>query len=147
MLKQLETITQVLDLHNYYRAQHQVGPLKLNNSLNNFAQEWANRLASTGSFNHRSNNRYGENLAMGSGHYGTMQSLVKGWYDEVRSYSFGWGGFSGSTGHFTQLVWRGSKSLGVGIATGRDGSTYLVCNYDPPGNYGGQFQNNVFRKK
>jgi len=49
------------------------------------------------------------------------------------------------TGHFTQLVWKGSKQLGVGIAFANGGKTaVVVANYYPPGNYLGQFPQNVF---
>jgi hypothetical protein len=48
------------------------------------------------------------------------------------------------TGHFTQVVWRGSTNLGVGIAFGNNGRTaVVVANYSPPGNYLGQFPANV----
>lgn len=49
-----------------------------------------------------------------------------------------------STGHFTQVVWKGSQKLGVGFAVSGDGnSVYIVAQYTPPGNYMGQFQQNV----
>ena len=45
-------------------------------------------------------------------------------------------------GHFTQVVWKDSKKLGIGIATGKIG-TVVVANYLPPGNYKGKFGENV----
>ncbi|CAF3889267.1 unnamed protein product, partial [Didymodactylos carnosus] len=57
-------------------------------------------------------------------------------------------GFSMSTGHFTQVVWRASNRLGVGAAIANNGAwkkLYVVANYAPPGNYLGQFQQNVPR--
>jgi hypothetical protein len=42
------------------------------------------------------------------------------------------------TGHFTQLVWKGSKKVGFGLAS-KDGKDYVVAEYDPPGNYLGEF--------
>ena len=50
------------------------------------------------------------------------------------------------TGHFTQVVWAGSRKLGVGVSC-RDGKVLVVANYDPPGNFGGQFLKNVFKPK
>jgi hypothetical protein len=41
-------------------------------------------------------------------------------------------------GHFTQIVWRASTTLGCGKATGKDGNDYVVCNYDPAGNIAGR---------
>ena len=51
-----------------------------------------------------------------------------------------------ATGHFTQVVWKGSQKLGVGFALTGDGKTlYVVAQYSPPGNYMGQFGSNVLR--
>ena len=52
------------------------------------------------------------------------------------------GGFSMETGHFTQLVWKGTKSVGCGKAT-CNGLDIYVCNYDPAGNWERQYKQNV----
>jgi hypothetical protein len=52
-----------------------------------------------------------------------------------------------ATGHFTQVVWKSSKSISVGVAKGRGGTTFVVVNYYPPGNYKGQFSANVPRPR
>lgn len=72
----------------------------------------------------------------------TCASLVKMWYNEKNLYDYATGGFSHQTGHFTQLVWKGTKRVGCGYKTGPSG-TYLACNYDPPGNYEGAYRKNV----
>lgn len=58
---------------------------------------------------------YGENLC-----YTTSAALtcVQGWYDEIEDYDFRRPGWSSATGHFTQLVWKSSETLGVGQAPG-----------------------------
>lgn len=48
-------------------------------------------------------------------------------------------------GHFTQIVWKNTQYLGVGIAKNAYGRTVIVATYFPPGNYKGQFINNVLR--
>lgn len=97
---------------------------------------------------HRANNSYGENLyaKYGTGNI-TVTGLepVKSWYDEVSMYNFNSHGFSSGTGHFTQVVWRGSKKLGVAKVENNKGQVFVVANYDPPGNYQGQFEQNVPR--
>jgi hypothetical protein len=66
------------------------------------------------------------------------------WYSEIKDYNFNNGGFSGSTGHFTQVVWNATKKLGAGFAFNSDHhSVYVVAQYTPPGNYEGQYQQNV----
>ena len=51
------------------------------------------------------------------------------------------------TGHFSQVVWKGSKEIGVGKALTEDGRVFVVCNYNPAGNVMGQFADNVFPAK
>lgn len=69
---------------------------------------------------------------------------VQSWYNENEHYNYDQGGFSLETGHFTQLVWQGSRKLGVGIAFNHDHKqVFVVAQYTPPGNYEGEYQNNV----
>jgi hypothetical protein len=133
-------------------------------------------------------------------------AAIVNWYNEVSLYNFAQPGFSGETGHFTQVcvcvslcsctrlmrvvrqrlvhvmcrlpaargrarqacpmltpcarvclhacctqvVWKGSASLGCAVTrcTPLQGlpwasGTYVVCRYNPPGNYLGQFGQNV----
>lgn len=46
-------------------------------------------------------------------------------------------------GHFSQVVWRDSKELGVAVAKNRNGHIFVVANYSPPGNFIGSFAENV----
>ena len=41
-----------------------------------------------------------------------------------------------AAGHFTQVVWKSSRELGVGVAS-NGGRVLVVANYDPPGKRGG----------
>lgn len=66
------------------------------------------------------------------------------WYDEVQKYDYNKPGFSAETGHFTQVVWKNSNKLGFGYAN-VNGYTASVALYSPPGNYQGQFPQNVLR--
>lgn len=55
-------INAALQLHNQYRAGCGASALTLNSTLTQYAQGWAQYLASTDSFSH-SGGQYGENLA------------------------------------------------------------------------------------
>jgi len=67
------------------------------------------------------------------------------WYNGNIYYNFDQGGFSMETGPFTQLVWKASKLLGVGIAFTNDGhAAYIVAQYTPAGNFDKLYQRNVF---
>jgi len=51
-------------------------------------------------------------------------------------------------GHFTQVVWKDSRELGVGRAFSDDEQrVFVVCNYFPAGNIIGRFAQNVFPAK
>ena len=54
---------------------------------------------------------YGENLAQG---YSDISRSIDAWGNERRDYDFSRGDFSESTGHFTQLVWKASSTVGCG---------------------------------
>ncbi len=110
--------------------------------MTEFATQHAKVMASTGSFSHTSGNilhskNYGENIFMSSPPR-SCSDAVQAWYDEIKSYDFNNPGFSSSTGHFTQVVWKSSERLGCGHANG-----YISCNYSPAGNMQGDFENNV----
>lgn len=132
----------ILEAHNRLRALHCAPPLEWSDSIASVAQSWADQLNSEGCKFYHSKNGYGENLAMGTSSAYGMNSLVDMWYSEKSSYSYRSPGFSMSTGHFTQVVWKGSSQIGCGV-TNCNGNTVLVCNYSPPGNYEGQFKENV----
>ena len=128
----------VLDAHNAYRAKHCVPPLTWSVQLASSAQQWANRC----DFNHDDHSPHGENLFWGTSGAYSPQAAVAAWYEEIADYNFSRPDFSEQAGHFTQVVWRGSKQLGCGMATCR-GNHFWVCRYSPPGNVTGQFQRNV----
>lgn len=134
----------VLNQHNAMRRKHNVPPLTLDNTLNSVAQNWANRLAAENRLYHNPSTNYGENVFQGGQSNTSPQSVCEAFYSEIKDYRFGSGPRPGAvTGHFTQLVWKSSRKLGVGKATSRSGNVYVVCNYDPPGNYANQYNANV----
>ncbi|XP_076665297.1 uncharacterized protein LOC143367403 isoform X1 [Andrena cerasifolii] len=142
-----EFVNVCLETHNFYRARHGVPPLRLSKQLCKTSQDWANILATRGRLEHRANIDYGENLyCMWSSN---PKSIVSGdepvneWYAEEAQHQYGKEPTTLKTGHFTQVVWKDSTELGVGMARNRNGEVYVVCNYNPAGNFLGSFTENV----
>lgn len=71
------------------------------------------------------------------------KDAVDAWYGEIDKHVFGQEPKTTGTGHFTQVVWKTCKELGVGVKKNDKGQTFVVCNYDPPGNYVGNYAANV----
>ena len=141
----------LLSTHNYYRSRHQVGDLKWNNEIQEIAQAYSEKIAPGHSLIHSTSTykgeSLGENLYMSYGGINGEQAS-NSWYNEVNNYDFSSHSSAEGkvTGHFTQLVWKGSKEIGCGSAC--DG-TYCVCccNYYPAGNFIGRYDSNVYPLK
>ncbi len=100
----------MLDAHNFYRGEHGVGELKWNTTSATFAASWAKAC----NFEH-SGEPTGENLAAG---YANATASVDAWGLERISYNFKKPtGFSEKTGHFTQLVWSNTTTVGCGVTS------------------------------
>jgi hypothetical protein len=68
------------------------------------------------------------------------------WYSEIKDYDFNNPAITSATGHFTQLVWKGSEKLGIGFAFTPDQHTlYVVAQYTPQGNILTQEADNILR--
>ncbi|SJX61284.1 related to PRY1-strong similarity to the plant PR-1 class of pathogen related proteins [Sporisorium reilianum f. sp. reilianum] len=146
----LSTFAQtMIDMHNADRAKHSAAALTWDTTLATAAAQWAANCK----FAHTPNNPYGQNIAAGTGtSFGAKESCTL-WYDEVSQYDYNNPGYSAATGHFTQMVWVGTKKLGCAIQqctaqqlgfSGFSGNAeFVVCNYDPYGNVQGQFKANV----
>jgi uncharacterized protein YkwD len=133
---------QFVDAHNRARAKHCAAPLTWSPRLASIAQKWADTLrARHCSFEH-SGGTTGENLAAGTIGALDPTSTVDYWYSEIKDYKFPNGGFSETTGHFTQVVWKGTTSVGCGHSQ-CNGNDIWVCEYDPAGNWEGQYRENV----
>lgn len=63
-------------------------------------------------------------------------------YEEIKLHTFGVEPKNLNSGHFTQVVWKESKELGVAFAK-NGGKVIVVANYSPPGNFIGHFAENV----
>ncbi|HOC24949.1 MAG TPA: CAP family protein [bacterium] len=134
----------LLTLHNRARAAAGTRPLKWSEELARYAQEWADHLAASATFDHRPESGrwkqlYGENLYMGTAAYYGLERAVDAWVEEKSRYNGGPISEANvaAAGHYTQVVWKNTRAMGCGKAL-RDGQLIVVCNYDPAGNVEGE---------
>lgn len=137
----------MLAAHNFVRACATPTPvpalpaLTWNTAAELIAQNWANNCL----FAHNTNRgNYGENIYAGtgapspSGIIGLFASESANYHLATNSCDVGQ-----VCGHYTQLVWRNTTSVGCAQATCHGGQFsgtwyFVVCDYAPPGNYVGQ---------
>ena len=135
--------------------------MELTDKLNDFAQKYAENLAFRNVMEHSTHDARdkiygdysGENLYY---FYTSSRNLtvtgadaVDSWYDEIKDYDFskGCSKNGGVVGHFTQLIWKESTQLGLGVARNSNNNVYVVGNYHPGGNYINMELSNVFPAK
>lgn len=92
--------------------------------------------------------KFGENLFSYTGPTKSCEAMVRAWYNEIKDYNFDDPTFSSETGHFTQVVWKSTTHVGCAHSKGVGTRwVYMACEYDPPGNYDGEYERNVPRKQ
>ena len=143
-----------LKLHNEARADVGSPALVWSVKLEKEALSYAKVLARTNNFIH-SNSRNGENLTT-SLEWEENQGLRKyiysqtplydaslGWYEEISDYKYSkvreFRISFKKIGHYTQMVWSGTRQVGISSAVSKDGNVYVVARYYPAGNIIGQF--------
>ena len=133
--------------HNNIRAHVSPAPatpmpaLAWSGTIASAAQNWANNCM----FMHGgTNGMYGQNIFASSGS-STAIDVVADWASEGADYDYDSNSCSGFTcGHYTQVVWAATTSLGCGVQNCTKNSPFgsgawqlWVCDYDPPGNFNG----------
>ena len=139
--------------HNVIRVTHNSPPVKLNPYLCDIAQSYADKISSS-DFIVPSGNTYqgevlGENIGFVRSENSNTQAssiLMDEWMQQEKFYNFNKNDFQEGSGNFTQIVWKDTKEIGVGVKkTGN--AEYpgflIVINYYPSGNIDGLFTKNV----
>ena len=127
--------------HNAIRAGVGVPDVIWDDALAEIAAEWAAWLAADGCYlEHDYSSPYGENLYWSSFESNPTQ-VVDAWASEVVYYDYESNSCDRGEmcGHYTQLVWSTTERVGCAMATCADGSEIWMCDYDPPGNYVGEW--------
>ena len=135
--KKYQSHIDFVDTHNAIRAEVGVAPLSWNKTLAAYARNYANSRIADCDMEH-SGGPYGENLAEGYGQM-TGEQAVKFWATEKDHYDYASNScVNDECGHYTQVVWRNSVHLGCARAKCHNGWMFVICSYDPPGNYEGE---------
>eukprot|EP00756_Hemistasia_phaeocysticola_P015245 Hpha_TRINITY_DN15395_c0_g4::TRINITY_DN15395_c0_g4_i1::g.89743::m.89743 len=151
--------------HNFVRAYHGACPLVWNNELAQNVVNTAHAGWATCQLEHTASTRadsrpagftsLGENLASQTSSYYAnnfpVSLKVMAWYLEEYDWDYATNakksGSRGATGHFTQVVWKGSTHVGCQMYQCAYQTGYkkvlLACQYGPAGNYQGQYAANV----
>jgi pathogenesis-related protein 1 len=133
-----------VDAHNAVRAAVQrpanypgpwspLPPVAWSDEIATSAQAWAEHLRDTRKCGLlHSDTRDGENLAAGKAM--DPERAVRMWAGEIDKFTYSPRyEFEARSGHYSQIVWRTTTSIGCGRATcGRD--AVVVCRYSPAGN-------------
>jgi len=123
--------------HNAVRAKLGLPPLAWSDRLAARARQWANTLLTNGQFAHSPNSAYGENLFEITGASASAAQVVASWAGESKNYDYKSNTCRGVCGHYTQIIWRGTREVGCAVARG-NGREVWVCEYNPPGNWVGE---------
>jgi len=135
-----------LEFHNNAMKEVGANALQWSNELAAFAQKWADNLAAEGcKMQHRPktgkwSQQYGENIFWASSTIFTVKDACISWYNEKKDFTgpIFTGHEEKVVGHYTQMVWRKTTKMGIGVAKCSNGGVIIVANYDPPGNYLGE---------
>ena len=87
-----------------------------------------------------SHSGHGENLFWGSGKQWEIADAVGRWVAENSAYDYEKNAclHNKACGHYTQMVWKETKRVGCAKTACDSGDMFIVCQYDPPGNYIGE---------
>ena len=136
----------LLSLHNRERAAVGVPPLRWDARLAAAAASYGPALAARGRLAHSEQATrpgQGENLWMGTRGAYSLEEMAGSWAAEKRIFRAGIfpevsrSGNWSDVGHYTQMIWAGTSSVGCAIHTSRKWD-FLICRYSPPGNVVGR---------
>jgi uncharacterized protein YkwD len=148
----------VVDHHNVHRANHSAPALEWDSALASTAA----KIAATCVYAHSMDvdgGNYGQNIAAGVEANNVSAVITELFYNgEVGYYTNLYGQANPDMtnfekwGHFSQLVWKGTTKVGCATQYCSGGLAnvgqyvsphFTVCNYGAPGNYAGEYADNI----
>ena len=135
---------EVLNEINKYRLKHGVEELIEDDNINMISQKYSEKLGRESELELSGNKYKGEYLGeiiFCCQSEISPKELVDIWYNEG---SYNYINKKEEANNFTQMIWKNSKSFGIGHTLTKDNKIYIVVNFYPEGNVKGQFSKNVF---
>ena len=136
--------------HNNFRALHHISPLKWSDKLAIQAQKLAYKMALKGTIQVPGIDLFGENRAKLSAVNFDCETAgeeaTKIWYNQGSNYSYADPRLNSNTDSFTQVVWKGTREVGMGCAQRKgtlSNEIFVVALYYPPGNSPRALRENV----
>lgn len=134
----------VMDVHNRERQSLGVPALAWDDRLAADAAGYARQMVHTNQSRHshggERDEEIGENLWMGTHRAYGYTAMLDAFMDERRAFVFkarfpdvSTTGNWEDVGHYTQMIWRGTRRVGCALGEGAQ-YDYLVCRYYPAGN-------------
>ena len=136
--------SKMISLHNELRRKYNSPDLLEDNNLNIEADEYADNilLNEPQKSNAYANGLYGENIIVIDKKEET--TIFNKWADEEKNYDFTKKKYSKDASHFTQIIWKGTRNIGIGFSHDVVNKIYcIVALYNPPGNTLGEFEMNI----
>ncbi|XP_019195681.1 PREDICTED: pathogenesis-related protein 1-like [Ipomoea nil] len=124
--------------HNAARQTVGSPPVNWNSTLADIAESYAAK-RSADCVPQNSNGLYGENIAVASAELSPADSM-KLWMGEKKDYDHASNSCTSGNNcrSYTQVVWGGSTSIGCARVTCKTDWMFVICYYNPPGNYMGE---------
>ena len=139
-----------MDLLNEKRRIHKVGTLYENYDISKIAKIHAEKLADQSNFSmgpkFYKDEKLGEIVYIISGSIPKAENVINSWYNQ--SKNFNWEDpqqNKGIVAHFSQMLWRDTKEVGIAFEKTSKGKYYIVANFWPCGNIQGKEKENLFR--
>lgn len=133
--------SEIVAAHNKWRSLVGVAGLTYSTTLAASAQAWVDQLKAKNNCNmqHSGTAGVGENLYWGTW-TPTSADVVDMWASEKTYYDYTTNTCAAGEicGHYTQVVWKNTTSVGCGVAVCPTGGQVWICQYSPAGNYMGQ---------
>uniref|UniRef100_A0A0N5CC82 SCP domain-containing protein n=1 Tax=Strongyloides papillosus TaxID=174720 RepID=A0A0N5CC82_STREA len=126
---------------NTYRKKHGSSKLKYTFYLEKEAQKHANYIIVTGKIARSSDDSY-FGTVIGVSYYLAANTIAKKWYDESSKFGFFLGRAKPGTQMFTQMIWKSSTRVGLGVAMSED-VVVVVAKFYPKGNQKRKYITNV----